>query len=326
MLSLMVGDGMLQIHPLRTDSHRANGRPYAQIARRRDSGEITKLRTGVFLPTDEWNALSPVNRHRILVTETFSLLRSDALASYRSAAALLGIPCLGTPPERVHVTDVRQGGQISAHVRHHRERRRPPATVVDGVPCTSPARTAIDLARTLPFDSALIAMDHVLHCRLATPQEIAAELDALGRVRGSARARLVAAHASDQAESPGESLSRARMIQLAAPLPSLQKEFWDDRGLIGRTDFWWEDLLLVGEFDGAVKYGVGGGAPQVAANEVVYREKLREDRIRAQGARFLRWGWDDAISIPRFTRLLVTAGVLAVSCAPLPLYTYLGRE
>lgn len=324
--AVMTSDVPLQIHPVRTSHHRANGIPYARIVRRRDSGEITRLRTGVFIPTEEWKALGPVNRHRLLVTETISILKSDALASHWSSAVLLGIPCLGSPPECVHVTDVRRGGQSSAHVRHHRERRRPPSVVVDGVPCTSPARTAIDLARTLPFDSALIAMDHVLNRGLSSRKEIAAELESLGRARGSARARLVLSHASELAESPGESLSRARMIQLGAPLPSLQKEFRDDRGLIGRTDFWWEELLLVGEFDGAAKYGVGDGAPQADAKEVFYKEKLREDRIRAQGVRFVRWGWDDAISIPRFTRPLVTAKVLDSPRAPLPLFTYSGRD
>lgn len=322
----MANDTPMQIHAVRTSHFRTNGLPYARIARRRDSGEITRLRTGVFVPTDEWKALGPVNRHRLLVTETFSLLKSDALASHWSSAVLHGIPCLGSPPDRVHVTDVRNGGQTSAHVRHHRERRQPPSAFVDGVPCTSPARTAIDLARTLPFDAGLIAMDHVLYRRLATAEEIAAELEAIGRVRGSARARLVAEHATNLAESPGESLSRARMIQLGALLPILQKEFWDDRGLIGRTDFWWEALMMVGEFDGASKYGVGDKAPQADASDVVYREKLREDRIRAQGAGFVRWGWDDALSIPRFTRLLVKAKVLGSPCKPLPRFMYLGRD
>ncbi|MGM0386721.1 MAG: hypothetical protein ACQERF_12185, partial [Actinomycetota bacterium] len=64
----MASDAPLQIHPVRTSQYRTNGLPYARITQRRDSGEITRLRTGVFLPTEEWKALGPVNRHRLLVT------------------------------------------------------------------------------------------------------------------------------------------------------------------------------------------------------------------------------------------------------------------
>jgi len=316
----------VEIHPIRTKHHRADGQLYAQLARRRESGEITRLRTGVFLPSAEWRGLGPVNRHRLLVTETFPLLRSDAVAAFWSAAAMLGIPLLGSPPDRVHVTDVRKGGQSSTHVRHHRERRRPPSVVVEGVACTTPARTVVDLARVQTFEAALIAVDHVLSRGMASHEEVVTEMEALGRAHGSWRTRLVVAHASDRSESPGESLSRARMIQLGAPLPELQHEFRDDRGLIGRSDYWWETPGLVGEFDGAGKYGVGKGAMEVSANEVVYREKLREDRIRALGWTFLRWGWDDAISLPRFTRILAAAGLIESSSTPLPQYMYRERD
>ena len=59
---------------------------------------------------------------------------------------------------------------------------------------------------------------------------------------------------------------------------------YDAQGLIGIVDMWWESLGVVGEADGAVKYD---------ERQVLYQEKVREDRIRAKGLRFVRWGWED---------------------------------
>jgi very-short-patch-repair endonuclease len=41
---------------------------------------------------------------------------------------------------------------------------------------------------------------------------------------------------------------------------------------------------VVGEADGALKYG---------DQQVIYKEKVREDRIRGKGLQVVRWGWDD---------------------------------
>ena len=62
--------------------------------------------------------------------------------------------------------------------------------------------------------------------------------------------------ASPLAESPGESLSRVRMLQARLPLPTLQHVVCDSAGcFVARLDFWWEEFGLAGEFDGMVEYG-----------------------------------------------------------------------
>jgi hypothetical protein len=65
-----------------------------------------------------------------------------------------------------------------------------------------------------------------------------------------------------------------------------------DGGVVGRTDFAWEDQRLVGEFDGRVKYGRllrSGQDP----GDAVFREKVREDAIRDEGWGVIRWTWVD---------------------------------
>ena len=99
-------------------------------------------------------------------------------------------------------------------------------------------------------------------------------------------------HANPLSESVGESLSRAVMLELPdLPVPQQQVEIFDDHGkLIARVDFLLADKV-VGEFDGMVKYnGTFGDKP---AWQTVVDEKIREDRLRAQGYTVVRWTWQD---------------------------------
>ncbi|MCT2042305.1 endonuclease domain-containing protein [Pseudoclavibacter alba] len=82
------------------------------------------------------------------------------------------------------------------------------------------------------------------------------------------------------------------MIETCLPTPKLQYEARDPRGsFIGRTDFAWPELGVLGEFDGRVKYdGNLGGS--VTPADIIMREKEREARLRDAGFTVVRWGWD----------------------------------
>lgn len=112
-----------------------------------------------------------------------------------------------------------------------------------------------------------------------------------------------------RAESPGESLSRVRMAEAGLAPPVLQHVLVDSRGVVARVDFWWPACRVVGEFDGRVKYRADGADGPSDPAEVVWREKLREDRIRATGVTVVRWTWDDAWSGTPMTARLRAAGV-----------------
>ncbi|WP_052436957.1 hypothetical protein [Georgenia sp. SUBG003] len=127
---------------------------------------------------------------------------------------------------------------------------------------------------------------------------------------GFRRALSVVEKADARAESVGESVSRAQMYVLGVPIPHLQREFFDEQGLIGRSDFWWEDVDVAGEFDGRVKYQPDGYADGVPPEEVVWVEKRREDRLRRRCRGVVRWVWDEAFGIKVFGRLLAQAGIL----------------
>lgn len=116
--------------------------------------------------------------------------------------------------------------------------------------------------------------------------------------------------ADGRAESPGESLSRAAVHELGFVVPEPQKNLYDGAGQwIARVDHWWEEIDLAGEFDGKSKYSSGHRKPGDNWQDVLVREKEREDAIRRTGAGVMRWMWNDVRDLPRFERLLVHHGV-----------------
>ena len=189
--------------------------------------------------------------------------------------------------------------------------RLPDAVLVDGIAVTSPARTVIDLARTRSLLSGLAAADFVLRTGTASLDDLKAALEEVRGGRGYRRALSVVEKADPRSESVGESVSRAQMYLLGGPIPHLQREFFDEQGLIGRSDFWWEDVDVVGEFDGRVKYQASGYADGTPPEEVVWVEKRREDRLRRRCRGVVRWVWEEAFNIRLFGRLLAHAGIVS---------------
>jgi hypothetical protein len=150
----------------------------------------------------------------------------------------------------------------------------------------------------LPADATLLAVADISDGIAAHPFEAARR-----------RAEQVAGLASPLAESVGESYSRAAFEFLGFEQPVLQHQLRDADGFIGRSDCWWPEDGVVGEFDGKAKYVDAGIPGDITADEAVYREKLREDRIRALGFGFARWSWADVDNPDRLRRKLLAAGL-----------------
>lgn len=271
---------------------------------------LHRVRRGAYVEDATWQEASRRKRYEFFVRGTLPALQRPATLAHESAAVLLGIPIIGAWPDQVHLIEpTGAGGRSSANVIRHGARDVPSLVQVDDIAMTSPARTAVDLARTRSFASGLAAMDYVLRKGTATRDELEAELAKTVRTQGHQRARLAALHADSRAESVGESLSRAQIIELDLPLPELQQEFFDEEGFIGRTDFWWPELKLCGEFDGFVKFGRELALSDGDAREALWKEKRREDRLRRLGNSVVRWIWDEALNSNTLARLLAAAGV-----------------
>ena len=270
--------------PLRRVDALAHGFTDGELARMVRRGEVIRLQRGSYLPPG-----SAITGHRANVLATAAELRRPGVISHLSAAVLHGLPLWGVTPQRVHLTR-RPPAAGSGSSRVHLHVARLPdeqLALIDGVPTTDATRTVVDLARTLPFESAVVAADAALASGLTSTESLAGCLWAMGSVPGSRRAARVLAFADGDSESAGESRSRV-LYRLGLPTPALQfRVRRPDGSLVGRCDFGWEDLRTLGEFDGRLKYGANAPSGRSPA-DVVFVEKVREDAMRDLGWQMAR--------------------------------------
>lgn len=303
------------------------------------AGALVRIRRGFYVRTADWLAARPSER---FAWTTAAVARSvkDAVLCGETAALVNGLPTLRTPahvelattlPGRSGVRrsplTVHGEGEAPRRVRDMRSfplrycLKPASQTVLRGeFRCTSPVQTALDLMLAGRLSEALVVADGLARKMqqegllpeggnlLAVPQ-IADGISAHGHSAGRRRAERVAALASPLAESVGESYSRAAIEFLGFEQPVLQQVFRDGEGFIGRADCWWPQQRVVGEFDGKAKYVDPALRGAASAEETVYYEKLREDRIRALGLGFVRWGWADVEQPERLRRKLMAAGL-----------------
>ena len=275
----------------------------AVLRRAAHGGDMRRLRRGVYVGADHWAEAGADRQHVLEVRAVVAMTRTPMLISHRSAAAVWGLPVVGVPDTAVHATVPGLSGPDSrlTFIRHA-SAAPVSADEVDGIPVTTVARTVVDLARVHGFLAAVAAGDAALHRGIVTHDELAMELDRAGKSRGVRTARDAVSFVDGRSESPGESLSRVRMHELGLVAPDLQYVVCDRHGFVGRVDFWWEAVRVVGEFDGRSKYGIDE-ATRTAADQV-WDEKLREDRLRATGLTVVRWTWADAwAGVPMAARL-----------------------
>ena len=174
---------------------------------------------------------------------------------------------------------------------------------------TNPARSVIEASSRSRVEAGLVIADSALRLRLTEPDALASMFARMERWPHTQKVRLVVRLADGRSASAGESRSRYLFWTQGLPAPTLQFHVYDRHGkLVGITDFAWPEQSLLGEFDGRVKYG-RLLRPGQSPGDVVFDEKIREDRLRE----ITRWGmvrlvWRDhdrpAETAARFRRLM----------------------
>jgi hypothetical protein len=277
--------------PFTTAQAIAAGFDVREIQRFVQRRQWVRLRRGVYveavlLPDDE------AARHILDLRAVLLRLRPEVAASHITSAALSRAALLEPDFSLVNVTrDLPGSSRTEAGVRHH-DASLPSGqlTKIDGILTTSAARMAVDLARELPYEAALIATESALNKGLATLAELREVLSYCADWIGARNAGRVVSFASPFSESPGETLTRIAFDVLGLPQPEQQVLVFDDAGFIARVDFYVEEHHTIGEFDGAVKYAGEDG------KQVVIDEKRREDRLRQAGAQVFRVGWAESFN------------------------------
>jgi predicted transcriptional regulator of viral defense system len=230
----------------------------------------------------------------------------NAVVSHRSAAALWGIrPDART---RVDVTAPHRRGRIPKGIDAHRDGTLMPQdrTEVDGVPCTTFARTLLDLAAVVTFRELRNAVTQAEVRRvfdLMALRELIAR--SCGR-RGVARLRRAIAEHDPRDERTRGELERSFLALCRGaelPLPEVNIPLVVD-GIQVEADFLWRDARLVVEADDR------GSHHTVTAFE---KDRRRDQHLKIAGWEVIRCTWrqvfDNPTGLSRTIRLLHARGM-----------------
>jgi hypothetical protein len=278
-------------------SWRAAGLTDAQFRTAVAGGDLVRVRRGVYASRrfSDAAAADPV-LHAVLrvAAVTSAQTIKGAVASHQSAALIHQFSLLNAPaPDLIWLTRAQGSyrGKAMPSVRMHTaalpDRH---VSLVRGLPVTSPTRTVVDLARTLPYLEGVAVADSALHSQETSKPQLHAMLSACGGWPGIGTARRVVEFSDGLAESVLESAARVIFARAGLPPPVLQARIMDGRlRFIGRADFCWESQRTVAEADGMAKYDDPARA----------REQIRRDiRLRDAGYKVVHFTWAELFGDP----------------------------
>ncbi|MCU1529418.1 MAG: hypothetical protein JWP75_3181 [Frondihabitans sp.] len=302
---------------IRTSDFTQSGLGDRSLRRLHEKGIMTRILPGAYVATDEWQRLSPRERYVARVHAGAERLAPSVAVSHWSAAAVWGFPVPKHWPSDLHVIDPSRTTSNRIPSLHRRPGVLEPGDfeLWEGLPITTPARTAADLALISSFEDAVLVFDYGLHTEALSIDNVAALLDRRPNARRRRSARAALEFADAGSESPGESYSRVAMAARGFPRPQLQRPFIDAHGKIGHVDFYWEECKLVGEFDGDWKYSdpqfLRGGTP----SDAITNEKRRDGRLRAHSKvrDVARWDYTVARNADELCRRLLAAGLVRLN-------------
>ncbi|MET0188248.1 MAG: hypothetical protein ABW212_04560 [Pseudonocardia sediminis] len=211
----------------------------------------------------------------------YRLVEGTGVLSGYSAALLLGAGCAprtGIAPE---VTVPGGGRRTRLDLLVHRDRLHPgEITEVDGVRCTTPLRTAFDLARRLDRVEAVVAVDRLANEHRFPPDVLLNFSVRYRGARGVDRVPDVLACTTPYSGSPMESRLRMLITDAGLPRPRVQ---WVVQDVAARTAVWLD--LAYPEHRVAIEYeGEGHTVP-----EEVLRDAGRYTRLVDRGWRVYRY-------------------------------------
>jgi very-short-patch-repair endonuclease len=212
----------------------------------------------------------------------------SAVVSHRGAAYLLGMPGI-EPRAEISVAPPRTPRLRSVLVHRAATLGPPDVSACEGIACTRPARTVIDLAGILAPPVLEVALDDLLSRRLITVDYMRRRLDALGRQgrRGAGTLfDLLADRADGRPRTTSEFERRllATLRRAGVPLPRTQFEVALPGGRVVVLDYAYPDELVALEADSYRHH---------SSRTDWGRDRVRNRLLTAIGWRILPVTWDD---------------------------------
>jgi hypothetical protein len=212
--------------------------------------------------------------------------RKATLAGH-SAAALLGSKWIPADAP-VELARVRRPAARGIHV-YSGELRDDEICEVNSVNCTTAARTAYDLGRRLPLETAVIRVDALLNATKVTIHQVDSIAQRYPGARGIRQLRATLDLTDGGAESPQETRLRVLLVQSGIPRPVTQILVINPRGRSRRIDMGWPVFKVGAEYDGEQHWS----NPDIHAEDIERLEFLAAEgwlivRVSARQLRYQR--------------------------------------
>lgn len=184
-----------------------------------------------------------------------------------------------------------------------------------GIVVTPLARTVLDSLRWLDFREGMVVADFALRGREGKKDSLLRYLESRrGTCVGVDQASFTLERADGRAESGGESIARAVMMEQGFMLPALQVEIPDPLtpGSVFRADFVWlraDGRVIVGECDGKKKLFDKAMTRGKTPEEVLLGQRSREGLLTAYDVSVMRFTYEEAASVTGLVRKLELYGV-----------------
>jgi very-short-patch-repair endonuclease len=225
----------------------------------------------------------------------------DAVLSHRSAAHLHELR--RTERRGIDVTVPRRSTQKHENVDPHTSTTLTPAdtTVVDGVPCTTIARTLLDLGEVVSPRDVERALEQGQHMEIVDGRALDDQLRRNAKRKAAHRLRQALASLHPDA-APSESQFEEDLLALCRRIdvPEPRRQFWitpDDGEPAVRADFAWPQHKLIVETD-----GLGAHRPRHRFEA----DRRKDQRLALLGWRVIRITWRQLKEEPRrIERLLL---------------------
>ena len=258
----------------------------AAVAKRAKDGRLYRIHRGVYAvgrpqltEHGKWMAAVPAYGPR-------------AVISHRSAAALLGIR--RDNRAKTDVTLPARSVRPRPRIEVHASTTLDPAdvTTVDGIPCTTVARTLVDLGDVVPRRAVERAVDQAELLRLFDLRAVEDALDRAGRRRGAGLLRAVLADYEEPTITRRELEERFLALCRSASLPSPSVNAWItlSEGVAYQADFLWREHKLIVETDGRDVH---------TTRKAFEHDRERDQRLTLAGFTVVRFTWRQVTREPR---------------------------
>ncbi|HEV2758046.1 MAG TPA: type IV toxin-antitoxin system AbiEi family antitoxin domain-containing protein [Acidimicrobiales bacterium] len=257
------------------------------LDRRLADGRLVRMHSGIYRPDGH-----PWSWHQTLVAAVLGA-GPGAAASHRSAAFLHDLRGVA-PRAEVSVVSRRSPRTVGVLVHRVMQLGSPDTAVVEGISCTQPARTLIDLAGVLRRAALETVLDDCLSRRLVSVQYVQRRLDSLGRQGRSGTGTLAELLAQRTGARPRTQSEFERRLLLALdrrdlPVPRTQYEVALPGGRKAFLDFAYPELQLGIEADSYEHH---------SSRTDWARDRTRNRLLTALGWRILPVTWEDLVPDP----------------------------